>query len=121
MPENFAAAAADRERDARLLLRHERWTGAIYMARFSFECVLKELLVRGRATRLPARFRTHDLWRLTKSLLAGPLPKWLIIQVKQINEVEVEIRYNVREFSRRDAERLCALIWSLKQWLRRQL
>jgi HEPN domain-containing protein len=61
----FKAAARARLEDAGVLLREKRYAGAIYLAGYAVECLLKWAITRRQQRlHLPAEFEIHSLDRL---------------------------------------------------------
>lgn len=118
MVADYKAAALDRFEDSRVLFASARWTGAVYMARFGLECSLKaKLLEQLRTHVLPARWHTHDLWRLVKQVRKRPVPKAITTAVAEINAIDISIRYNAQMLDKRGAERFLAMSQGVTRWL----
>src|SRR5438132_13841866 len=61
----FQAVARIRLKDAAVLLEHEHHEGALYLAGYAIECILKWGVTRRRSVlRLPEEFESHDWDRL---------------------------------------------------------
>lgn len=61
----FIQAHNDRYKDARALLKAERWGGAIYLGGYVIECLLKaRIVMEKKRSSLPREYWHHDLFRL---------------------------------------------------------
>jgi HEPN domain-containing protein len=61
----FVQAHHDRYKDAQALMNAERWGGAIYMAGYAVECMIKAKILKSLGSReLPRPYWHHDLERL---------------------------------------------------------
>ena len=99
----FYNVALQRFEDAEVLLRNRRTTGAIYLAGYAVECVLKALLLanipRGRQRRFLQEFRgtrAHDFDWLRQQLQARgvQLPQTLRKEFTRVNTWSTDLRYN---------------------------
>ena len=69
----FESVARLRLEDAAVLLKNGRFSGAIYLAGYGIECLLKSAVTRRRnLIYLPAEFETHDWERLLSEAGLGP-------------------------------------------------
>ncbi len=110
----FYQAAKQRFEDARFLLDAERTTGAIYLAGYCVECMLKALilsaLAKSKRIEMLASFRgskAHDYdWLKARYLKNGgpQFPKSITIAFSFVNTWAVEIRYMAGAAKYEDAE-----------------
>ena len=124
----FVEAHNERLKDARALLREQRWSGAVYLGGYAIECLLKALIVRRRGLNLlPRDYWHHDLRRLIESALfkiereermTEELRGYVQLLCK---EWDVTLRYGERRYNRHSATRLLACVEVLRQWLLRVL
>lgn len=99
----FYQAAKQRFEDARFLLENERTTGAIYLAGYSVECMLKALILSAVAKKQRAEVlqsfrgaKAHDYdWLQLKYLVSGgpQFPKSTVKALSLVSDWAVEIRY----------------------------
>lgn len=110
----YYQAARQRLDDAQFLLAGERTTGAIYLAGYSVECMLKALILslaaRTKRRAVLETFRgskAHDYnWLRTKYLKSGgqQFPADIAKSFTFVNTWTVEIRYRSGTAKRADAE-----------------
>lgn len=121
---SFVQAHHDRLQDARALLRARRWGGAIYLAGYVVECLLKAIiLVREERPWLPLRYWHHDLERLTEEAGLRPsLARPGVAEIRQrmallLGLWDVTMRYGGTRFTREQAERALAGVEVIRRWL----
>src|SRR2546429_5719031 len=118
----FESAARSRLEDAAVLLEHERFSGAIYLAGYALECLLKWAVTRRRnLVYLPAELETHDYERLLHETgLLPQLARRPIIQAF-FNELAQswapELRYLTRPVRKQEAEKLYDSMVVVYRWI----
>ena len=101
----FYQSAKQRFVDAEFLLEVERTTGAVYLAGYSIECMLKSLILsiapRGKRKTILASFRgakAHDYDWLKKTYLkmpgGSPFPSAVSKNFSLVNTWTIELRYS---------------------------
>jgi hypothetical protein len=122
----YYQAAKQRFEDARFLLEAERTTGAIYLAGYCVECMLKALIL----ARLPDRKRAkmlaalrgskaHDYdWLKARYVESGgpPFPKAISKAFSFVNTWAVEIRYKAGTSKYRDVQAFLAATEEIMTW-----
>lgn len=109
----YYRCAFQRYEDAEILLRADRTTGAVYLAGYGVECMLKALLL---ATLPPAARRLmiqsfrgprgHDFeWLRTQYLANGGarFPREITAGLTVINDWSTDLRYLVRALKKKEA------------------
>jgi len=109
----FYRAAKQRFEDAEFLLRVGRTTGAVYLAGYSVECILKALVLssvpRAEESQVLAMFRgarAHDhdwLLRLYAARGGPSMPRDLVPNIARVNTWSTEMRYSPGAIAKRDA------------------
>jgi HEPN domain-containing protein len=122
----FYRAAKQRFEDARFLLEAQRTTGAIYLAGYSVECMLKALILAmvpdGKRSEMLASFRgskAHDYDWLKERYFEnkGPsFPKAIAKAFTFVNTWAVEIRYKAGTSKYRDAKAFLASAEAIMAW-----
>jgi HEPN domain-containing protein len=126
--------------DARALLKASRWRGAMYMAGYTVECLLKTKLMKiydcHHLNELEARLRerrvlstrgtvfTHQLeilLRLTQSLdrLRQDQPTWRLFNI--VNRWIPAWRYSADPSRREDAEDFLEAVAKVARWIERNV
>lgn len=129
-------ASAHRMQDARALYNAGRWRGAMYIAGYAIECLLKaklmeqygglhlaglqEKLVERRQIGESQTLFSHELTFLLG--LTGALPRLLMDRDGQksfrlVNQWVPAWRYNVRCTGREDADDFLKAVESIQQWI----
>lgn len=121
----FQAVARIRLQDASVLLDHRRFLGALYLAGYAIECVLKWAVTqRHGPAHLSSDFEVHN-WDvlvqkagLDRSLKAnGPLSA---MYSESAELWRPELRYESKEPDQREAERLYRQIKQVYDWINEQ-
>src|SRR5262245_39032229 len=126
----FYQAAFQRLEDARVLLDNGRTTGAVYLAGYGVECVLKALLVertpRSRRAAVLALFRgqlahnfdwlVHELNRTGFSLL-----RRISVLFVQVSDWSTDLRYSGKKETHRAARSFFEDAKQIVQWIERQM
>ncbi len=109
----FYRCAIQRLEEAQILLRADRTTGAVYLAGYGIECILKSLIlsavVSGAAVSVLQSFRgsrAHDFEWLRQQYIDshGPdFPRSINIQFTFVNDWSTELRYNPGNLKADDA------------------
>lgn len=125
----FIQAHNDRFKDARALLRSERWGGAIYLGGYVIECLLKaRILKRKVSADLPREYWHHDLLRLMD--VSGVAWEIKLPQNSAIHDQmllitgtwDVTMRYGSTQLkTRRDAADFIEAVQKVRRWLRESL
>ena len=118
----FQAVARIRLKDADVLLKQQRHGGALYLAGYAIECILKWAVTRRRGiVRLPAEFETHD-WDallsatgLGRFLEAEPAVHSMYSELAE--SWGPELRYLARAPKSEDAEKLYEKLTLLYGWI----
>ena len=110
----FYRCAEQRLEDAQILLRSERTTGAVYLAGYGIECILKSLILSvvapGRTESVLQSFRgrrAHDYeWlRQQYSGNRGPdFPRAINMHFTFVSDWSTELRYTAGKMREDDAE-----------------
>lgn len=128
----FYRAGKQRFEDARLLLdKAERTTGAIYLAGYGVECLLKALVLsvvpaskRGETVADFRGARAHDFdWLKARYFQNGgtPFPSEVSKAFALVNTWDTEWRYRSGMASRRDAEAFLRAAEQIIMWADRRL
>jgi hypothetical protein len=121
----FQAAAIFRLRDADALLENKRYSGAVYLAGYAVECILKWAVTsRRKLIYLPEELETHN-WDM---LLAGAGlnrslqgdPELAGVFAGLADRWGPELRYSSEFRSAREAETVCQQMAELYNWVREQ-
>lgn len=122
----FYQAARQRLDDAHFLMEGERTTGAIYLAGYSVECMLKALILslaaRTKRRAVLEAFRgskAHDYnWLRTKYFKSGgqQFPADIAKSFTFVNTWTVEIRYRSGTSKRADAESFLKNVELIMSW-----
>lgn len=121
----FREVARIRRDDAAVLFEAGRYRGAIYLAGYAIECVMKwSVTSRRRVTYLPADLETHD-WDVLlpetglAHLLRANRPMHVVFS--ELAELwGPELRYLAKEPARHDGDRLYRQMDQLYLWLNEQ-
>lgn len=121
----FREAARNRRDDAAVLFHARRYAGAIYLAGYSVECLLKwAVTVRRNVLRLPADLETHNLDKLlAESGLVEMLKSnhLLFAMYSELaHEWGTDLRYLANLVERNDAERLYRQMNQIYGWINEQ-
>jgi HEPN domain-containing protein len=108
--------------DAEALLKAKRWNGAIYLAGYVIECLLKVAVCLRQSVRLlPHEYETHNYDALLQAAgLRQPVdnePRIRSIYGQLNAQWRVEIRYSSRDYDGRYARDVLNLVKEFKQWL----
>lgn len=108
--------------DARVLLERRRFLGAVYLAGYAIECLLKYGVTRRQATlHLAEEFETHDVDRLLNAsglLLALQSESQIAAMFSEIvDKWGPELRYRTKALSQGDASRLYDLTVQVYNWV----
>lgn len=122
----YYRCAFQRYDDAQILLRAAHTTGAVYLAGYGVECVLKALILAHLApvtrTKLLEAFRgtrAHDYgWLRTQYLEAGGPrpPRTIALDFSLVNDWSTDLRYLPRTLSTEDAEGFLAATGRILRW-----
>lgn len=122
----FYQSAIQRFEDARFLLEAERTTGAMYLAGYSVECMLKALILstipRGGRAGVLASFRgaaAHDFnWLKAKYLKCGgpPFPSDVSKSFSLVETWTTDLRYNAGTIRRAEAESFLRAAEAIMTW-----
>lgn len=118
----FREVARVRLEDAAVLLEQKRYGGAIYLAGYAVECLLKWAVTeRQSCIYLPAEFEVHDLDELLVAAglhdrLQSTGQLWAVYS--DLNEAwGPDLRYHAKGPKPKDAERLYQAIEQVYEWL----
>lgn len=127
----FYRAANQRYEDALLLLQLKRTTGAVYLAGYSVECMLKALILESVPERQEsltlAKFRgqqAHEyewLLRLYRSISNTNIPIALVPHWARMNTWSTSMRYQPGVLDEGDAEQFMASVEQIRMWVEGRL
>ena len=122
----FYRSARQRLEDAQFLLEAERTTGAVYLAGYSVECMLKALVLSvapaGERDEVLASFRgarAHDYdWLKARYFERGgaPFPRAVAKAFSLVNTWTTELRYMAGALRRGDAESFLKAAQEIMAW-----
>jgi HEPN domain-containing protein len=122
----YYRAARQRYDDADLLLAAGRTTGAVYLAGYTVECMLKALVLAGVAPRLRLELlgqfrgsRGHDIeWlgSLYRQHVSSSLPKAVTRQLYHVTAWSTDLRYAGNVVKRSDAEGFMTAVDAISRW-----
>lgn len=122
----YYLCAFRRYEEARVLIRAGYSTGAIYLAGYAVECMLKALVLMAAPSRKRAKvfasFRTnkaHNYEWLRSQYLAygGPMfPPDITRSFTLVNEWSTELRYSLRRIPDHDADAFMAAVKEILIW-----
>jgi len=122
----FYRCAFQRQEDAEILLRADRTTGAVYLAGYAVECILKALILSAlapaarRATLESFRgARAHDYeWLRTQYLENGGarFPRETTRAFTLVNDWSTDLRYSPRTLRADEAEGFLAAAGQIIDW-----
>lgn len=126
----FDRCASERFEDATKLLECDRTTGAIYLAGYAIECILKALLL----SAIPERKRDemietfrgrrghHYEWLRSQCAGLGRLrfPPEINRRLSLVNDWSTDLRYSPRTESIEDAEAFLNTAAAILDWARKQ-
>ena len=122
----FEAAARSRHEDAAVLFGKGRYSGAIYLAGYSIECLLKRAVtIRHQLVWLPQKLETHNLDLLLAEsglIEAMKTNKPLFAMYTEVADSwSTELRYTTGSSQKRDTERLYRQMVQIYCWFNEQL
>jgi hypothetical protein len=118
----FREVARLRLGDAAALLDQQRYQGAIYLAGYALECLLKHAITRKlQGVHLPAKFETHNL----DELLLGAGLSAALQSASSIHAIysefaelwSVELRYRSKSITPKEASRLYEQVEAIYDWI----
>jgi HEPN domain-containing protein len=122
----FYRVATQRFLDAELLLDQQRTTGAVYLAGYSVECMLKAVVLAavpaGERVHTLASFRgrrAHDydwLRELYRDAGGSDFPKNVAKQFTIVNTWAIDLRYQAGTIQFKDAERFLEAARAIMAW-----
>jgi HEPN domain-containing protein len=122
----YYRAAKQRYADAELLLEAERTTGAVYLAGYAVECMLKALVLAvvpaGRRGELLADFRgsrAHNIEWLTalyRRHAGGAIPRDVTRHLSWVAEWSTDMRYATGVLAGAEAEAFLASVRAIVTW-----
>lgn len=122
----FYRAAKERFSDAELLLRMKHTTGAVYLAGYSVECMLKSLILSGvprkQEDEILAMFRgqaAHDfrwLMRLYQQHGGVGIPRQLSSHFRRVRNWSTNMRYSPRTIEQRQAKDFFKSVIEITNW-----
>lgn len=127
----FYRCAARRMVEARILIEAGQTTGAVYLAGYGVECMLKALILESLpAGRRPAKLRSfrtvkaHDLAWLMKQYLdqgGSRYPAEVARAFTLVREWSTEIRYDPRDLRQPEADRFVEAAETVVLWAKGRL
>lgn len=127
----FYRAAKERFEDAEFLLSMKRTTGAVYLAGYSVECMLKSLILsavpRSREDEILAMFRgrvAHDfhwLIRLYEQHGGVGVPQHLASHFLRVRNWATDMRYSPATIQTSEAQRFLTSVTEMIKWAGRRL
>lgn len=122
----FYRAAKQRFEEAKVLLRAELATGAVYLAGYTVECFLKALLLDGAAPGLRKQLlnefrgsRAHDfewLLGLYRGHVRAAIPREVARHLRQVSSWSPELRYATAGHDQGDAEDFIESVEEISRW-----
>src|SRR5207253_2867099 len=122
----YYQAARQRAEDASMLLEGARTTGAVYLAGYAVECMLKALLLanvaRGLRNELLKEFhgrRAHDIeWlgNLCRRHVGVAVPLEISRHLARLATWSTDLRYHTGALRKQDADRFLASVRSVTTW-----
>ncbi len=122
----YYRAAYQRYEDAEFLLAEGRTTGAVYLAGYGIECILKALILsrvpnqrRTALLRLFTGRRAHEFEWLKQQYTKygrGEVPKEIARHFAMVNTWSTDIRYVAGSLKKREAEAFCAAAAAIIHW-----
>ena len=118
----YREVAQLRLEDARVLLESRRFLGAVYLAGYAVECLLKYGITRRQATlHLPEEFEIHKVDRLMNAAGLSPALQSETLVAAVFSEIAdkwgPELRYRTKALSSRDASRLYDQTVQVYNWV----
>jgi hypothetical protein len=123
---SYYRCAFQRYDDAQVLQRAEHTTGAVYLAGYGIECILKALILEGQSPALRQSvldsFRgshAHDYeWLRSRYLLNGGarFPKVVTVAFTLVQGWSTEMRYLPRTWRADDADAFLAAAGTILRW-----
>jgi len=122
----YYRAAWHRFDDANLLLETGRTTGAVYLAGYTVECMLKALVLASAAPRLRAALRkefhgqrAHNIeWlgALYRKYGRATVPRGIARQLARLAAWSTDLRYETAVWKARDAEEFVDAVVAVAAW-----
>lgn len=127
----FYRAAKQRYDDALLLFQLQRTTGAVYLAVYSIECMLKALILesvpRDQEAVILTQFRgqqAHNsdwLLRLYRKLVSINIPIQIATQLLRVNSWSTNLRYQPGLLDKDDAKQFINSVEQISLWIEGRL
>src|SRR5436309_2919768 len=122
----YYRAARQRFEDAQLLLGAGRTTGAVYMAGYTVECVMKALVLAGVAVSLRRQIhgefrgnRGHSIaWLgdLFRRHTGGSIPRDVTRHLARVDAWTTDLRYETGVLGRREANEFMRAVTAISAW-----
>jgi HEPN domain-containing protein len=122
----FYRAAIHRFEDAELLLKESRTTGAVYLAGYTVECVLKSLVLASVPRRVREEIlgefrggRAHNLeWlgALYRRHVGLAIPRQITRHLLRVASWSTDLRYATGILKQRDAEEFIDSVVAIFEW-----
>jgi hypothetical protein len=126
----FHVAAGQRFEDAQVLFAHGRSTGAVYLAGYAVECLLKAVLIArtpvSRRRRVWDSFRGKaghnlDSLRYAVSRVGVSIPEHCLRHFVQVSSWTTDLRYYAGSKKKADAQAFLRSAGVMIEWLQRQI
>lgn len=127
----FYRAAKQRYEDAVILIRLQRPTGAVYLAGYSVECMLKALVLesvpRSQELQILAQFRGQQahsfdwLLRLYRNMTSTNVPEEVLAYLIRVNTWSTNIRYQPGAIDKDDAKQFVDSVEQISSWVEERL
>jgi hypothetical protein len=127
----FYRAGKQRFDDAQLLLQADRTTGAIYLAGYTIECLLKAVILDGvpssQRRQLLSEFqgsRGHNLeWLgdLYRNHVRMVIPLEMTRHLTRLSSWSTDLRYSAGRAMRRDADQFMESVVTIADWIEGRL
>jgi len=123
---HYYRAAKQRFDDAQLLLRHQRTTGAVYLAGYTVECFLKALILASAASRLRKQLlvefrggRAHSIeWlgAVYRQHRGTVIPRDITRHLSRVASWSTDLRYATGSAKQRDADEFMESVIAVTTW-----
>lgn len=122
----YYRAALQRFDEAELLLAAQRTTGALYLAGYTVECLMKAVLLENVSTKIRkklfAAFRGHlghnieELRSQIRTHVRATIPSATLRQMARVASWSTELRYTTKVIKTRDAQEFVDSVRAIRSW-----
>ncbi len=124
--QRYYRAAKQRFDDSQLLLEWDRTTGAVYLAGYTVECMLKTLVLDGVSRKLRQELitefrgsRAHSIeWlgAFYRRHTGRGIPRGIVLHLSRVASWSTDLRYTTGRIDRRDADPFFASVIAVSEW-----